>query len=302
MLKNARYGVNSLVSTPKATFAVNEKIIKLRMKSVSSIQKITKAMKMVAASKMKADLVRLEAGKEFGIRTVQNIFANESYLQKKKSELPAAKRTLVVPITSDRGLCGGVNSGIVREVKAMVKENGRAGYRIFVIGEKGTSALLRPFPDIFISSISDCSYPINFTITSSIAHQLTTTANEEQCDRILIVYNEFKSAIQTIIKKIELMTSKDFAATFKHVVRHDTEEPDKDFAKFYYHELYVAGLFYHAVLQNAASEQSARMNAMENASKNAKEMLEKLSLNYNKARQARITMELVEIISGASAL
>lgn len=301
MLKNARYRVKTLYDTPTATFAVNEKLIKARMKSVSSIQKITKAMKMVAASKMKADLVRLEAGKEFGIRTVQNIFANESYLQKKKGELPPAKRTLVVPITSDRGLCGGVNSGIVREVKTMVKEN-RGAYRIFVVGEKGTSALSRPFPDIFLSSISECSYPINFTITSSIAHQLTTTAAEEGCDRILVVYNEFKSAISTIIKKMEFMNAKEFSNSFKHVVRHDTEEPDKDFAKFYYHELYVAGQFYHAILQNAASEQSARMNAMENASKNAKEMLEKLSLNYNKARQAKITMELVEIISGANAL
>jgi F-type H+-transporting ATPase subunit gamma len=301
MLKNARYGFKSLTNVQKANFGANEKIIKLRMKSVGSIQKITKAMKMVAASKMKADLTRLEAGREFGIRTIQNVFANESYLQKKKQETGPAKKTLIVPITSDRGLCGGVNSGIVREIKGMVSPN-RQAYRLFVIGEKGTSALMRPFPELLNTSVSELLYPVNFTITSSIAHQITNVAEEEGCDSVMIIYNEFKSAIASVIRKLEIMSRKQFASQFKNVVRHDTEEPDKDFSKHYYYELYVAGQFYHSMLQNAASEQSARMNAMENASKNAKEMLEKLSLTYNKVRQARITMELVEIISGANAL
>ncbi len=301
MLKNARYGFKSLHDIQKANFGANEKLIKVRMKSVGNIQKITKAMKMVAASKMKADLGRLEAGKEFGIRTVQNVFANESYLQKKKQDVGPAKKTLLVPITSDKGLCGGVNSGIVREVKSMVFPN-RTGFKIFVIGEKGTTALVRPFPDLLTNSVSELVYPVNFTVTSSIAHQITLSAEEEQCDNVMILYNEFKSAIASVIRKLEIMPRKQFTNSFKHVVRHDTEEPDKDFSKHYYYELYVAGQFYHAMLQNAASEQSARMNAMENASKNAKEMLEKLSLTYNKARQARITMELVEIISGANAL
>jgi ATP synthase, F1 gamma subunit len=301
MLRNARYGFKTLHNIQKANFGANEKSIKLRMKSVGSIQKITKAMKMVAASKMRADLLRLEQGKEFGIRTVQNVFANESYLQKKRQDAPPAKKSLLVPITSDKGLCGGVNSGIVREIKNMVFAN-RGAYKIFAIGEKGTTALVRPFPDLLVSSISEIIYPINFTVTSSIAHQITLAAEEEHCDNAIIVYNEFKSAIASIIRKLEIMSRKQFLSTFKHVVRHDTEEPDKDFSQHYYYELYVAGQFYHAMLQNAASEQSARMNAMENASKNAKEMLEKLSLTYNKARQARITMELVEIISGANAL
>jgi len=258
-------------------------------------------MKMVAASKMKADLTRLDAGRDFGVKTVATLFANESYLQKKKADAPTIKKTLVVPVTSDRGLCGGVNSGIVREVKSIVNQN-RSAYKIFVIGEKGAAALARPFPENLHSSISECLYPINFTITSSLAHQMCLIADEENCDNMVVVYNEFKSAISSIIKRLEFLNRKAFINQFKHVVRHDTEEPDKDFAKHYYYDLYIAGQFYHALLQNAASEQSARMNAMENASKNAKEMLQKLSLNYNKARQAKITMELCEIISGANAL
>jgi F-type H+-transporting ATPase subunit gamma len=300
MLKNARYFSNSLTNLPKANFGVNEKVIKLRMKSVGSIQKITKAMKMVAASKMRMDLARLEAGRSFGLTTVQSIFANESYLQKKNLSFPI-KKTLLVPITSDKGLCGGVNSVIVREVKGLLKPN-RSAYRIFVIGEKGTSALIRPFPDVLLSSVSEVLYPLNFTIASSLSHLISTTADEENCDNVVIIFNEFKSVIASMVRRIEILSRKNFLQQFKYIVRHDTEEPDKDFSKHYYYELYVATQLYHALLQNAASEQTARMNAMENASKNAGEMLGRLSLTYNKARQARITMELVEIISGANAL
>jgi len=300
MLKNARYSCNSLYNVSKAGFAVNEKVIKLRMKSVGSIQKITKAMKMVAASKMRVDLTRLENGKNFGLHTVPTIFANENYLQKKGLVFPI-KKSLVVPITSDRGLCGGVNSGIVREVKSFVAPN-RTAYKIFVLGEKGTAGFIRHFPDVLHTSISDTVYPMNFTVASSLAHQMTKVADEEKLDNIIIVYNQFVSVIASTIKKIEILSRVHFLQQFKYVVKHDTEEPDKDFSKHYYYELYVASQVYHALLQNAASEQTARMNAMENASKNAKEMLDKLSLTYNKARQARITMELVEIISGANAL
>jgi len=300
MLKSARYSSNSLYNVSKAAFGVNEKVIKQRMKTVGSIQKITKAMKMVAASKMRLDLNRLESGKAFGITTVQTIFANEGYLQKKNLSF-SPKKTLVVPITSDRGLCGGVNSSIVREVKSFVAPN-RSAYKLFVIGEKGTTALVRPFPDLLHSSVSECLYPMNFTVASSLAHQLSVVAEQESCDNIIFVYNEFRSIISSVIKRLEILNRKNFLQQFKYIVRHDTEEPDKDFSKHYYYELYVATSLYHALLHNAASEQTARMNAMENASKNAAEMLGRLSLTYNKARQARITMELVEIISGANAL
>jgi F-type H+-transporting ATPase subunit gamma len=268
------------------------------MKTIGSIGKITKAMKMVAASKMRGDLARLDRGKNFGVKTVQSILANESYLQKKKSG-HTIKKTLLVPITSDRGLCGSINSGIVREVKSTVVEN-RAGYKILVLGEKGTTALIRPCPDLLYQSITEITSPLTFPTVSSIAHQVDLAA--EDCESIVILYNEFRSAISYVIRRMELLPRKYFVNQFKFVVRHDTSEPEKDWAKHYYFELYLAGQLYHAVLNNLASEQSARMNAMENASKNAGEILDKLRLNYNKARQARITMELVEIISGASAL
>lgn len=288
----------SLTNQSHFNFGVNEKALKLRMKTIGSIGKITKAMKMVAASKMRGDLARLDRGKNFGVKTVQSILANESYLQKKKTG-HTIKKTLLVPITSDRGLCGAINTSIVREVKHTVLPN-RAAYKIFVIGEKGTSALLRPCPDLLHQSVSEVIFPLTFPTVSSIAHQIDIAA--EDCDSIVLFYNEFKSAISTVMRKMELMPRKPFINQFKFVVRHDSSEPEKDYAKHYYYELYLSGQLYHAMLHNKASEQSGRMNAMENASKNAGEILDKLKLNYNKARQARITMELVEIISGASAL
>ncbi len=123
---------------------------------------------MVAASKMRGDLVRLDRGKKFGVNTVSAILANESYLQKKKSS-PVPKRTLLVPLTSDKGLCGGINSGIVREIKAIVKPN-RDSYIILVVGEKGTTGLIRPCSDLLVKSISEIPTPINFMVSASIVH------------------------------------------------------------------------------------------------------------------------------------
>lgn len=121
-------------------------------------------------------------------------------------------------------------------------------------------------------------------------------------DTIRIYYNFFVNSISSSVKQIEIMNRKRFYKNFDRLSTYDASEPEADFSKHYFYDLYAASVFYHTMLQNAACEQSARMNAMENASKNAGEILSKLTLQYNKARQARITMELVEIISGASAL
>jgi F-type H+-transporting ATPase subunit gamma len=116
----------------------------------------------------------------------------------------------------------------------------------------------------------------------------------------MIIYNEFKNVISQIQKKAEVLTRDEFMKSFKYVVKHDAEEPDLIHASQFFYEFYVNTMFYNAMLNNIASEQSSRMNAMENASKNAGEILDKLTLEYNKARQAKITMELCEIISGAA--
>jgi len=251
---------------------------------------------------MKADLARLENGKNFAYSSIDKVFKSDVMMQRKTQGLVVGGgKTLIVPITSDRGLCGGINSGLIREIKYKINHSpNRSNYSILTIGEKGTSALSRPFPDLFRGSISEVSTPINFPIVCSIAQQLTTQA--AGFDKIVIYYNEFKSAVSTIIRELELHPREKFAEYMKHMKLYKKPTPDKNSMMHALYELYISSNLYHAYLNNLASEQSARMAAMENASKNAKEIVEKLKLEYNKARQARITMELVEIISGASAV
>ena len=134
----------------------------------------------------------------------------------------------------------------------------------------------------------------------AIAEHITQTA--EKYDKIVVFYNEFVSAISTIIRQMELMPRSRFLGTMAFGRLYDTTLPDKNTSNLAMYELYITSNLWVAFLNNSASEQSARMTAMENASKNAKEILEKLALQYNRARQTRITIELVEIIYGASAL
>jgi len=126
------------------------------MKSVKSIGKITKAMKMVAASKMKGDMKRLKGGEEYGLNSIDMIFKSDQHMQRKMSGEVSDPAICLVPITSDKGLCGAVNTSIVRELKRMVKEDGinRAKCDIFSIGDKGSRGCTRPFPDMLRTSIS----------------------------------------------------------------------------------------------------------------------------------------------------
>ena len=274
------------------------KLIKIRMKAVESIKKITKAMKMVAASKMKQDVGRLEKARTFGVGSIDKIFRSETYMHKKVSP-PAVKKTLLVPFTTDKGLCGGTNSNIVREIKSMVKTD-RSSYKVFIIGDKGSVALVRPLPDLMEQAVTQVITPMNFPTAAAIGQQILKNANE--CEKIIFLYNEFKNVISQIQRKVEVMPKDQFINNFKYIVKHDPEESELPHMAEFFYEFYLSTTVYHALLNNIASEQSARMNAMENASKNAGEILEALTLEYNKARQAKITMELCEIISGAAAV
>lgn len=292
--------MNMLMPVTQRNFAVSEKALKNRMKSVNNIRKITKAMKLVAASKMKGDLMRLERGKYFGNSALDMMFKSDTYMQRRAPECPANPRTMLVPLTSDKGLCGATNSNIVRFVRDIVANSDRSRMSLFAIGDKGVAGLKRAMPDLLRVSISDVSKPMNYPTTMAIAEHII--ANADKSDKIIIFYNEFVSAIKTIIRQMELMPRNRFLQTLAMCRLYDQKLPDKNTSNLALYELYITSNLWVAFLNNSASEQSARMTAMENASKNAKEILEKLALQYNRARQTRITIELVEIISGASAL
>ena len=289
-----------LVPVQQRSFAASEKELKARMKTVKNIQKITKAMKMVATSKMKADLVRLMNGKNFGLNAVDMMFTLDKYMADRAPKVSDSPQELIVSITSDKGMCGGINSGIIKTVRNYAQEGDRSKMALFSIGEKGTVGYKRPLPDLLKVGLSEIGTPYNYPTVMAISEHIIQQA--EGSDKISVFYNEYKSAIATIIRRLELMPRKRFLETMRFGKLYDMTLPDKNTGNPALYELYITSNLWVAFLNNAAAEQSARMNAMENASNNAGDILDALTLQYNKARQARITMELVEIISGASAL
>jgi len=288
-------------------FAVNEKAVKIRMKTVGNIRKITKAMKMVAASKLRADERRLKSGRPFtqsATSVVLNPKGNHSLPENDYKTLPpslADKKptTLVVAVTSDRGLCGGINSAVAKEIRnAMPALEKTSKVAILTVGDKGKAALSRTQGHLFWRTLTECwKQPMNFLTASALADRMLASP----ADEYKVVFNKFQSMISfatttvTIPSKAALKETRFFPRTGYAIEGGDDTSDDL-------YEFFLANSVYNALLENATSEQSARMTAMDNASKNAGEMLDSLRLQYNKARQSRITTELIEIISGASSL
>lgn len=207
-------------------------------------------------------------------------------------------KNLFVVCTSDKGLCGGVNTILSRMTRQAIArlDSSDKECELLVLGDKGRGTLRRGYGDRFVGSVTERLVPYNFDLASSIASE----AIAKEYDAIHIVYNQFKSAISytptihTIVPLVD--PNAPSLVSFEVEPENDAETLQN------FHEYTLATSVYYAMLENATSEQSSRMNAMENASKNAKEMISSLELRYNRARQARITTELIEIISGAAAL
>jgi len=273
-----------------------EKQLKLRINGTKNISKITKSMKMVSAAKLRGDQQRLAAADPFA-NWASIVTGKEKDLENLPvTDFPA--KNLVVALTTDKGLCGGVNTILCRMTRQLMARMTAEGkqYDLFVVGEKGRGQLRRQYSEKIIGCATDRLMPYNFDLACAMVQE--TLAGDY--DAIHLVYNEFKSAIAYTpsIKSIRPML--DPATPFLYTYE---VEPENDFETLRnFFEYTYACQMYHSMMENATSEQSSRMNAMENASKNANEMINKLTLQYNRARQARITTELIEIISGASAL
>lgn len=201
-------------------------------------------------------------------------------------------------MTTDKGLCGGVNGILCRMTRQLLNRLNAEGksYELLVLGEKGRANLRRAYGDKFLSSITDRAIPYNFALACAIAEE----AISADFEAIHLVYNEFVSAIAYTPSIKSIVPLVDSTNPFLHSYSVEPDDDSETLQNFF--EYTLATQVFHSLLENATSEQSSRMNAMENASKNASEMIDKLTLSYNRARQARITTELIEIISGASAL
>ena len=218
-----------------------------------SIEKITKAMKMVSAAKMKGELARLENGRDFGFNSIDILFKSDLYMQRKAPIIDSANQTeLLVPITSDRGLCGSINSSIVREMKSYLKVKGKDKVKILPIGEKGSAALIRPFADVIQNTYSELPSPANYPTIMALAEQIAKQG--EDVDKIVIYYNEFQSVITQIIRRMELLPRKQFMEMMKYQRLYNQTRPDKNTSNAALYELYLTSNLWVAILNNAASE------------------------------------------------
>lgn len=257
-------------------------------------------MKMVSAAKLKGDETRLAAAAPFNSWTNQLCAEPKEAEGATYEELPS--KCLIVPFTSEKGLCGGVNTFIGRVTRDIVKALDQHGKSadIAVIGDKGRGALRRTHGDRIIRSATELTPPGTFALASGLSAELMA-AGAEDYDAVVLVYNKYINA--AVYKQMyKVITPFDIATEDGGSLPTYDFDSDKPESMTDLFEFMLVSQVFHSFLDGATAEQSSRMTAMENASKNASEMIDSLTLRYNRARQARITTELIEIISGASAL
>merc|ERR1739844_220217 len=271
------------------------KDISVRLKSVKNIQKIIKSMKMVSAAKFGRAERELRSARGFGEGASALYEKNEVKVEEQK-EKPGE---LVVVLSSDRCLCGGIHTSLVKAVKAQMEENPNANKMIVAIGDKAKQLFQRTHSNNLLLSVSEVGKkPPVFPEASFVAQEVLDSGF--QFDLGEMYYNFFRSVVsfKTSIKPIYSFDALNAAAadSMNHY-----DDLDADVIKNY-QEFSLASLLYYGMKEGACSEQSSRMTAMDAASKNAGEMIDKLTLTFNRTRQAVITRELIEIISGAAAL
>jgi F-type H+-transporting ATPase subunit gamma len=288
------------------------KELRLRIRSVRSTQKITSAMKMVAASRLRRAQEQAEAARPYALR-MERMLASLSANLKGMANAPALlagtgkdAAHLVVVATSDRGLAGGFNATILRDARRMIRELQATGktVQILTIGRKGRDALRRDYARLMVESLIEVGRPrLTFEAARLIAERLLARFAAGEFDGCTIVYNRFKSAMTQIVTRQPLIpfVPQAAAAPSAGVGVYEFEPEEIEIlADLLPRNLAVQ--VYTALLENAASEQGARMTAMDNATRNAGDMIDRLNTTYNRSRQASITKELIEIISGAEAL
>ena len=286
--------------------------LKKRIKSVKSTQKITKAMKMVAAAKLRKAQESAEKGRPYS-QKMQNIILNLTKSINDPQNAPKLlvgtgedKKYLCVVLTADRGLCGGFNSNICKLAKTNFKKILGEGkeLNIITVGSKGHDQIKREYGKHVIKKFSfKDKKNISFNEADEVGKEIISLFNQNKFDKCIIFYNNFKNVItqipqaQQIIpaetKNLKEGNDQNFSYEF---------EPEEDEILEDLLPKNISTQVFKALLENAASEQGSRMTAMDNATRNAGDLVDKLTIDYNRSRQASITKELIEIISGAESL
>ena len=285
--------------------------LKKRIASVKSTQKITKAMKMVAAAKLRRAQESAEKGRPYSEK-MNNIILNLSSGISDKENAPKLlsgsgndKVHLCVVMTSDRGLCGGFNSNIIKKAKsyfAKLSEEGK-DLKIVTVGSKGNDQLKRAYGDKIIANMSfKESKNANYFDAEKVGKMVIEKFESEEFDVCTIFYNQFKNVITQIPQAQQIIPLNTENSEENKSEDNYEFEPDEDEILSNLLPKNISTQIFKAMLENSASEQGSRMSAMDNATRNAGEMVDKLTIEYNRSRQAAITKELIEIISGAESL
>ncbi|MDA0692429.1 MAG: ATP synthase F1 subunit gamma [Nitrospinae bacterium] len=285
----------------------NLKDIKRRIKSVKNTQQITKAMKLVAASKLRRAQKAIQDARPYALK-LRDVLNHIS--ARCDSDLHAllnqrdGENILVMVVTADKGLCGGFNGNIVRRAAKVIAENQGKNLSLVLAGKKGKDYFKHRTTRIAHEFI-DWTRDFNYAKAQEIGELLAGMFIDKKVDRIFMVYNEFKSVMQqeVVVEQLLPVVPEPLEAVKEtdHVPEY-IYEPDEESILDALLQRYMTVQVYRALLESSASEQGARMTAMDNASRNAGDMINGLSLTYNKARQAYITKELIEIVNGAEAL
>ncbi len=296
------------------------KDLRVRINSVKATRKITSAMKMVAAAKLRRAQEQAEAARPYAehmesiLRRLSASVAGQPGMPKLLSGTGETQTHLLVVATSDRGLCGGFNSSIVREARRMIAELQRQGktVKILCVGRKGRDQLRRDHGAAIVETVEDVNRPRpSFDKAAAISERVTQMFEAGEFDVCTLVYARFKSAISQIVTQQQLVP---FHVEAAETAEAESPEEDENKGAVYDYEpeeeailaellpRNLAVQLYKAVLENNASEQGARMTAMDNATRNAGDMIDRLTLTYNRTRQAIITKELIEIVSAKEAM
>jgi len=281
------------VSAPARNMATL-KDIRIRLRGVKAIKQITSSMKMVASAKLRVAQRALEEN----FRPFTAGVSNALEVAWKDYSKGEGKKVLIVPITSDRGLCGGVNSSIIREVKKISRTMPSENLSIAIIGEKGKAGLLRELGRVTKYTFKEIGKkpPVVFTDALIVADHLLG----ETYDYMMLYYNRFVSIVQSLQHE-KLITSKQAMIDKMDAEKYEMDDLNSEVISDLY-DYHLACAIFGGLTEQSTSEVGARMSSMDTATKNAGEMINSLTLTYNRRRQAAITTELCEIVGGAEAL
>lgn len=282
--------------------AEQSKEIKRRIKSVSNIKQITRAMELVSTSKLRKSRKQLELTRPY-YNTVESsireILANTKGVKYDLLERREVKNRLIIVLTSDRGLAGGYNINVIRKAESYIDD--KVGTKFILVGVEAREYFKRRYDGI-VEEFSYISEEPSYNNAAKIGSICYDLYRKKEIDEVLLVYTHFSTVLSLVPSMVKLLSAESIEKEGNMENRLIEYEPSAEEVLNRLVKDYISITIFGAMIESAASEQASRRNSMKNATDNANDMLESLSLRFNRARQAQITQEITEIVSGANAL